>query len=107
MHYNISCFLIFLALLIITYVNGNEKYANKHGDWGYMNIDKNKQKSVLPEEWFKLTPGCNGTIQSPINIQFASTLFDIDMKYIAIEKNEDGGKSWNITNDGKTGNLIL
>jgi hypothetical protein len=96
-----------LSILFFILCLSSPSYCSVEGNWGYLNIDQNKQRSILPDSWYKLMPECKGNLQSPVNIEFPSTVFDHSMKNIAVSKKDGSSDIWNITNNGKTGNFDI
>lgn len=98
--------IITCSLLIFYLSKTLDAAVETEAKWGYRNLDVSKPRSILPEDWHQVKPECKGNLQSPINIDFASTSFDVEMKEILIKKKEANGSIWNITNIGSTVKLI-
>jgi carbonic anhydrase len=56
-----------------------------------------------PDAWPQYFPTCKGALQSPINLQTSSALYDILLKDINFI-NYDKVLSWNMTNNGHSSN---
>ena len=73
--------------------------------WGY----RNENKNILPKNWYKTHPKCYGLHQSPINVNFASTTFDVKLQPIELTKSPqinvsaDAKDLWTIKNNGHSG----
>lgn len=87
-------------LIIFIIIDNSRGEGEKSAHWGY----RNKQRNILPTEWFKINAECLGEFQSPVDVHFATTKFDHNLKNIEIVKDLDGNstESWNITNNGHT-----
>jgi len=92
---------ILSVLLFFVWLSSSSDCASE-GSWGYLNLDQNKQRAILPDNWYKLMPECKGNLQSPVNIEFPNTVYDQSMQNIVVSKKEGGSDIWNITNNGKT-----
>jgi carbonic anhydrase len=89
-----------------------EEKAHQSKHWGYRNQDK----SLLPKEWHKSHPKCNGIQQSPINVNFSASVFDSKLKSICISSLINSNKTttdvvdgpyeehWKMGNNGHSGN---
>ena len=78
---------------------------HSQANWGY----RNENKNILPRDWYKMHPKCYGLHQSPINVNFASTTFDVKLEPIEITKSlqinvsTDAKDLWTIKNNGHSG----
>lgn len=70
--------------------------------WGY----RNKARNILPNNWGELQPKCLGNLQSPINVDFASTQFDASLGDLNIKKNGTETEQWEVKNNGHSGNNL-
>lgn len=67
--------------------------------WGYRNQDR----SLIPNDWQKSHPQCNGQQQSPINVELTSTEFARELAPLKIKEektNETEPETWIVKNNG-------
>jgi carbonic anhydrase len=73
--------------------------AQSDNPWGYLNMDD----SLLPADWYKFHPKCNGTRQSPIDIHSTETMYNSSMKRIQFKREMCANQTqerWTIENNG-------
>ena len=85
--------LILLATLSVVLCGDDAK------SWGY----RNKGRNIVPEKWGEMQPKCLGSVQSPINVDFASTQFDANLGKLNIKKHGNETEQWDVKNNGHSG----
>ncbi len=94
----IYALLSFMAMLV---------RAERDKFWGYLNEDE----SLLPSDWYKFHPKCNGTRQSPINILSRQTVYNASMLNIKLTRempaSSQNKEKWELSNNGNSCNLFF
>jgi len=93
-------------LLSLGSLNGDEirKRSAESKHWGY----RNRDKSLMPKDWYLTHPKCYGKQQSPINIELETTTYDGDLNEIRISSELKGANNndvnqnevWSVANNG-------
>ena len=92
-------------LLSLNSLNANEikKRSAESKHWGY----RNRDKSLLPSDWYLTHPKCYGKQQSPINIELDTTTYDENLNDIKISSEFKGANTdvnqnevWTVENNG-------